>query len=265
MEIFLKAETWLALLTLTFFEVVLGIDNVIFISIVSNKLPVEMRAKARNTGLALAMIVRILLLLGITWVITFTEPLFSLSDIISQSAVDFTGIPNHHFSGRDLILMFGGMFLIAKSTREIGHEMEGEEEIGTSSKAKISVTSIIIQIIFLDIIFSFDSILTAVGLTDQVLIMIVAVVISIGIMMLFSGRISDFIHKHPSMEVLALGFLILIGFMLFLEGLEYDIPKGYMYFAVAFSLLIEFVNIRVRGSSKKKKHKEEQTEEEVHV
>jgi predicted tellurium resistance membrane protein TerC len=265
MEIFLKAETWLALLTLTFFEVVLGIDNVIFISIVSNKLPVELRAKARNTGLALAMIVRILLLLGITWVITFTEPLFSLSDLISQRAVDFLGIPNHHFSGRDLILMFGGMFLIAKSTREIGHEMEGEEELEAGSKARISVTNIIIQIIFLDIIFSFDSILTAVGLTDQVLIMIVAVIISIGIMMLFSGKISDFINKHPSMEVLALGFLILIGFMLFLEGLEYDIPKGYMYFAVAFSLLIEFVNIRVRGSSKKKKHKEQETEEEVHV
>jgi predicted tellurium resistance membrane protein TerC len=266
MEIFLKAETWLALLTLTFFEVVLGIDNVIFISIVSNKLPVEMRAKARNTGLALAMIVRILLLLGITWVITFVEPLFSLSDLISQRAVDFMGIPNHHFSGRDLILMFGGMFLIAKSTREIGHEMEGEEELeGSGAKARVNVTNIIIQIIFLDIIFSFDSILTAVGLTDQVLIMIVAVVISIGIMMLFSGRISDFINKHPSMEVLALGFLILIGFMLFLEGLEYDIPKGYMYFAVAFSLLIEFVNIRVRGSSKKKKHKETETEEEVHV
>jgi predicted tellurium resistance membrane protein TerC len=265
MEIFLKAETWLALLTLTFFEVVLGIDNVIFISIVSNKLPLELRAKARNIGLALAMIVRILLLLGITWVITFTEPLFAVSDIISQKAVDFIGMTDHHFSGRDLILMFGGMFLIAKSTREIGHEMEGEEEIESGGKQKVNVTSIIIQIIFLDIIFSFDSILTAVGLTDQVIIMIVAVVISIGIMMMFSGRISDFIHQHPSMEVLALGFLILIGFMLFLEGWEYDIPKGYMYFAVAFSLLIEFVNIRVRGSSKKKKYKETETEEEAHV
>jgi predicted tellurium resistance membrane protein TerC len=265
MEIFLKAETWLALLTLTFFEVVLGIDNVIFISIVSNKLPVEMRARARNIGLALAMIVRILLLLGITWVITFTEPLFTLSDIISTKVVEMIGMHDHPFSGRDLILMFGGMFLIAKSTREIGHEMEGEEEIASSAKQKVNITSIIIQIIFLDIIFSFDSILTAVGLTDQVLIMIVAVIISIAIMMVFSGRISDFIHQHPSMEVLALGFLILIGFMLFLEGWEYDIPKGYMYFAVAFSLLIEFVNIRVRGSSKKKKHQETETEEEVHV
>jgi predicted tellurium resistance membrane protein TerC len=264
MEIFLKAETWLALLTLTFFEIVLGIDNVIFISIVSNKLPVEMRAKARNTGLALALIVRVLLLLGITWVITFTEPLFTLADIISQRAVDFMGIHNHNFSGRDLILMFGGMFLIAKSTREIGHEMEGEDEIDTSSKARVNVASVIVQIIFLDIIFSFDSILTAIGLTDQVIIMIIAVIISIGIMMVFSGKISEFIQKHPSMEVLALGFLILIGFMLFLEGLEYDIPKGYMYFAVAFSLLIEFVNIRVRGTSKKKKQVVEEPEE-LHV
>jgi predicted tellurium resistance membrane protein TerC len=169
---------------------------------------------------------------------------------------------DHNFSGRDLILMFGGLFLIARSTREIGHEMEGEEEIDTGTKTGVNVSSIIIQIIFLDIIFSFDSILTAVGLTDQVIIMIIAVIISIGIMMVFSGRISEFINKHPSMEVLALGFLILIGFMLFLEGLEYEIPKGYMYFAVAFSLLIEFVNIRVRGSSKKKKHKPVPTEEE---
>jgi predicted tellurium resistance membrane protein TerC len=163
-----------------------------------------------------------------------------------------------------LILMFGGMFLIAKSTREIGHEMEGEDDLDEAPAVKPNVTAIIIQIILLDIIFSFDSILTAVGLTDQVIIMIVAVVISIGIMMLFSGRISEFIQKHPSMEVLALGFLILIGFMLFLEGLDYDIPKGYMYFAVAFSLLIEFVNIRVRGTSKKKR-KPAPTEDDIHV
>jgi predicted tellurium resistance membrane protein TerC len=150
--------------------------------------------------------------------------------------------------------MFGGLFLIAKSTREINHEIEGEEgEDAIETKGKVNVTGIIIQIILLDIIFSFDSILTAVGLTDEVLIMIVAVVISIGIMMIFSGAISDFIHKHPSMEVLALGFLILIGFMLFLEGLEYNIPKGYIYFAVAFSLLIEMVNIRVRNRRKKAK------------
>jgi predicted tellurium resistance membrane protein TerC len=254
MEIFLHAETWLALLTLTFFEVVLGIDNIIFISIVANKLPVEIRAKTRNMGLILALVVRIILLLGITWVISFKEPLFHLSDILGDWLTHKFSDHDHPFSGRDLILMFGGLFLIAKSTREINHEIEGEEgEDAIETKGKVNVTGIIIQIILLDIIFSFDSILTAVGLTDEVLIMIVAVVISIGIMMIFSGAISDFIHKHPSMEVLALGFLILIGFMLFLEGLEYNIPKGYIYFAVAFSLLIEMVNIRVRNRRKKAK------------
>ena len=237
MEIFLTPGAWLALLTLTFFEVVLGIDNIIFISIVSNRLPVEIRAKTRNMGLLLAMVVRIILLLGITWVIGFKEPLFSLFD--------------KEFSGRDLILGFGGLFLIAKSTREINHEMEGEEgDEMDAPKEKINITGVIIQIILLDIIFSFDSILTAVGLTNHVIIMIVAVILSIIIMIIFSGRISDFINRHPSMEVLALGFLILIGFMLFLEGLHYDIPKGYIYFAVAFSLLIEMVNIRVRKRKK---------------
>lgn len=244
MDIFLRPETWLALLTLTFFEVVLGIDNIIFISIVSNRLPVEIRAKTRNFGLFLAMFVRILLLLTITWVMKFKEPLFT---------VPHTFMTPHDLaiSGRDLILILGGLFLIAKSTREINHEMEGEEETIEQGRGKINVTGVIIQIILLDIIFSFDSILTAVGLTDQVIIMIIAVVLSIGIMMVFSGAISDFIQKHPSMEVLALGFLILIGFMLFLEGLHYDIPKGYIYFAVAFSLLIEMVNIRVRNRRKR--------------
>jgi predicted tellurium resistance membrane protein TerC len=246
MEIFLKPETWLALLTLTFFEVVLGIDNIIFISIVSNRLPLEIRAKTRNFGLMLAMLVRILLLLTITWVMKFKDPLFTIpATMLTQHELPI--------SGRDLILIFGGLFLIAKSTREINHEMEGEEETMEQGKGKVNVTGIIIQIILLDIIFSFDSILTAVGLTDTVIIMIIAVVLSIGIMMIFSGRISEFINKHPSMEVLALGFLILIGFMLFLEGLHYDIPKGYIYFAVAFSLLIEMVNIRVRNRRKKAK------------
>jgi predicted tellurium resistance membrane protein TerC len=244
MEIFLRPETWLALLTLTFFEVVLGIDNIIFISIVSNRLPVEIRARTRNFGLMLAMLVRILLLLTITWVMKFKEPIFTVPQMLFVQHE----IP---ISGRDLILIFGGLFLIAKSTREINHEMEGEEDMIEEGKGKVNVTGIIVQIILLDIIFSFDSILTAVGLTDMVIIMIIAVVLSIGIMMVFSGRISDFINKHPSMEVLALGFLILIGFMLFLEGLHYDIPKGYIYFAVAFSLLIEMVNIRVRNRRKK--------------
>src|SRR5688500_14957481 len=243
MEIFLTAEAWLALLTLTFFEVVLGIDNIIFISIVSNRLPVEIRARTRNMGLMLAMAVRILLLLTITWVMKFQEPLFGVPHWISEDA---------SISGRDLILIFGGMFLIAKSTREINHEMEGDEEtLGGGGGKKVNVTGIIVQIMLLDIIFSFDSILTAVGLTNEVIIMIIAVMLSIGIMIIFSGRISDFIHKHPSMEVLALGFLILIGFMIFLEGLGKDIPKGYIYFAVVFSMLIEMVNIRVRDKRKK--------------
>ena len=244
MEIFLKAETWMALLTLTFFEVVLGIDNIIFISIVSNRLPIEIRARTRNIGLLLAMGVRILLLLTITWVMKFKDPLFGVPVWISEDA---------SISGRDLILIFGGMFLIAKSTREINHQTEGEDETlaGNENKKKVDITGIIVQIILLDIIFSFDSILTAVGLTNEVIIMIIAVVLSIGIMIIFSGRISEFINKHPSMEVLALGFLILIGFMIFLEGLDKDIPKGYIYFAVVFSMVIEMVNIRVRNRRKK--------------
>lgn len=245
MEIFLHPETWLALLTLTFFEVVLGIDNIIFISIVSNKLPPEIRGKTRNMGLLLAMGVRILLLLTITWVMKFTEPLFSVPHWMSEDG---------SISGRDLILIFGGMFLIAKSTREINHEMEGEQEsMDEAGPKKVNVTGVIVQIILLDIIFSFDSILTAVGLTNEVIIMIIAVVLSIGIMIIFSGRISDFIHKHPSMEVLALGFLILIGFMIFLEGLAKEVPKGYIYFAIVFSMVIEMINIRVRNRRKKAK------------
>jgi predicted tellurium resistance membrane protein TerC len=246
MDIFLQPEAWIALLTLTFFEVVLGIDNIIFISIVCNRLPVEIRAKTRNFGLVLAMLVRILLLLTITWVMKFKETLFTIPDtLVFQEPIDI--------SGRDLILVFGGLFLIAKSTREINHEMEGEEETMEQGSGKVNVTGVIIQIILLDIIFSFDSILTAVGLTDKVIIMIIAVVLSIGIMIIFSGAISSFIHKHPSMEVLALGFLILIGFMLFLEGLHKEVPKGYIYFAIVFSLLIEMVNIRVRNRRKKAK------------
>lgn len=258
MEIFLHAETWLAVITLTFFEIVLGIDNIIFISIISNRLPIEMRAKTRNMGMLLAMGVRVVLLLGITWVIGFTEPLFVVGDIVPEFMFDFVN-EEHGFSGRDLILGFGGLFLIAKSTKEINHDLEDEgEDPQLITKAKVNVSGVIVQIILIDIIFSFDSILTAVGLTKQVSIMIIAVVISIGIMMVFAGKISEFISKHPSMEVLALGFLILIGFMLFLEGLEYEIPKGYIYFAVAFSLLIEMVNIRVRNRRKKNKAKEKE-------
>lgn len=258
MEIFLKADTWLALLTLCFLEIVLGIDNIIFISIVSNKLPEEQRKRARNTGLFLAMFVRIGFLLCITWIIGFKEPLFAVSDFMSDWLIKFMGFHGDHtFSGRDLILGFGGLFLIAKSTMEINHEMEGEEgdeEDGQKPKHP-TLSATILQIILLDIIFSFDSILTAIGIVDQVIIMIIAVVISIGVMMFFSGNISRFIQQHPSMEVLALGFLILIGFMLFLEALEFVVPKGYIYFAVAFSLLIELTNIRVKKKRSDKKAK----------
>lgn len=253
MEIFLKADAWLALLTLCFLEIVLGIDNIIFISIVSNKLPEEQRRRARNTGLALAMVVRIMFLLGITWIIGFTEPLF----IVPQN---WAMTHELAVSGRDLILGFGGLFLIAKSTMEINHEMEGEDEeedekgIPKKRSSGITLSGTIVQIILLDIIFSFDSILTAVGIVDRdkVIIMIIAVIVSIIVMMFFSGTISRFIQQHPSMEVLALGFLILIGFMLFLEALHYVIPKGYIYFAVAFSMLIELTNIRVRKKRKTK-------------
>lgn len=248
MELFLRADTWIALLTLCFLEIVLGIDNIIFISIVSNKLPEEsQRRKARNIGLLLAMGVRILFLLGITWIISFTEPLFTIP---ANFAIDH----DTSFSGRDLILGFGGLFLIAKSTMEINHEMEGDDEDDEEfKKVATTVSATIVQIILLDIIFSFDSILTAIGVVDHVIIMIIAVIVSIAVMIIFSGRISRFIKDHPSMEVLALGFLILIGFMLFLESLHYVIPKGYIYFAVAFSMLIELTNIRVRKKRQKKR------------
>ena len=243
----MRADTWMALLTLCFLEIILGIDNIIFISIVSNKLPEEgQRRKARNIGLLLAMGVRILFLLGITWIIGFTEPLFTIP-------ANFAVGHDMSFSGRDLILGFGGLFLIAKSTMEINHEMEGDEDEGEGfKKVAATISGTIVQIIMLDIIFSFDSILTAVGVVDHVSIMIIAVIVSIIVMMAFSGRISRFIKEHPSMEVLALGFLILIGFMLFLESLHYVIPKGYIYFAVAFSMIIELTNIRVRKKRRKK-------------
>ncbi|MCG8389725.1 MAG: TerC family protein [Cytophagales bacterium] len=231
MEIFAEPGSWIALLTLTFLEVVLGIDNIIFISIVSNKLPEAQRPKARNIGLALALIFRVVLLLGITWIIGFTQPLFT--------------VLGHEFSGRDIILLAGGLFLIFKSTSEIHHKMEGAAEKHSDSKAN-SLFNVIFQIILLDVIFSFDSILTAVGLTDQLILMILAVIISIIIMMIFAKSISDFIGKHPSLEVLALSFLILIGFMLGIEALGHHVPKGYIYFAVFFSLVVELLNMRVR-------------------
>ncbi len=231
MEIFAQPESWIALLTLTFLEVVLGIDNIIFISIVSNKLPEKDRQKARNIGLLLALVFRVGLLLAITWIIGFTKPLFS--------------VLGYEFSGRDLILLVGGLFLIFKSTMEIGHKMEGEAQQHSGGKVS-SLATVVAQIIVLDVIFSFDSILTAIGLTEELILMIIAVVISIGIMMIFAKNISEFISKHPSLEILALSFLILIGFMLSIEAFGYHVPKGYIYFAVFFSLVVELLNMKIR-------------------
>ncbi len=231
-----QVESLIALLTLTFLEIVLGVDNIIFISIVSNKLPEEQRARARNIGLLLALGFRIALLLGITWIISFTQPLFT---VFEQS-----------FSGRDLILLTGGIFLLFKSTMEIHHKMEGlERGDKNSGGAQATLAAAIGQIVALDIIFSFDSILTAIGLTNNITLMVIAVVIALGVMMAFSGKISSFIAKHPTLEVLALSFLILIGFMLMIEAFGHHVPKGYIYFAVFFSLIVEVLNIRVRKKS----------------
>lgn len=231
MEIFLSPEAWIALLTLTFLEIVLGIDNIIFISIVSNKLPVHQQKKARTLGLVLALVFRILMLLSISWIIGFTEPLFTVFEM--------------DISIRDLILFIGGIFLIFKSTIEIHHKMEGQHD-EKGKKELATFGEVIFQIVALDVIFSFDSILTAIGLTDEVLLMIIAITIAIGVMIAFATKISNFIKKHPTLEVLSLSFLILIGFMLMIEAFEIHVPKGYIYFAVFFSLLVELVNMRIR-------------------
>lgn len=241
-SIFLEPSTWFSILTLTFMEIVLGIDNLIFISISSNKLPVHQQAKARRLGLFFALIFRIILLLSIKWIIDLKDPLFH--------------VLGHGVSGRNLILLAGGLFLLAKSTTEIHHKIEHieEEKEEKTSKVKSTFQSIVIQIILLDIVFSFDSILTAVGLTPHVIIMIIAVVFSMIIMLLFATPVSNFINKHPSLQILALSFLILIGVTLILEGmpdgLGIHVPKGYIYFAIFFSLAIEFLNMRFRKKNK---------------
>jgi len=235
MELFLSLDTWIALLTLTFLEIVLGIDNIIFISIVAGKLPKEDQPRARIIGLSLALIVRIILLLGISWLIGLTDPVLTIYDF--------------KLSWRDIILAVGGLFLIAKSTSEIHHKMEGDEHEMEVKKPK-AFSNAIVQIVLLDIIFSFDSILTAVGLTDEIILMIIAVFLSIIVMMLFAKAISDFVNKHQTLQVLALSFLILIGFMLVVEAIHTHVPKGYIYFAVFFSLMVEVINIRARKKSK---------------
>lgn len=241
-SILAQPESWVALVTLTFLEIVLGVDNIIFISIVSNKLPEEEQGKARTTGLVIALVFRIGMLLGIKWIMGFTTVLFTIPLASWLPSTENIGI-----SGRDLILLVGGLFLIAKSTKEIHHKVDEQgDDSNIVKKASKSLMSVIAQIILLDVIFSFDSILTAVGLTEHIVLMIIAVIISMFIMIIFAGRIASFIQKHPTLEVLALSFLILIGFMLLLESLHQHVAKGYIYFAVAFSLIVEVINIKMR-------------------
>lgn len=226
-------EWFIALLTLTFLEIVLGIDNIIFISILTNKLPKAKQQKGRVLGLTLAMGFRVILLFSLTWMIKhLTTTLFS---VFSFS-----------FSIREIILIAGGLFLLTKSTNEVHQKIEAENMSKESLPGKVNFIGIIIQIGLIDIVFSFDSILTAIGLTDRLHIMIIAVILSILLMMLFSGAIADFIHKNPTLEMLALSFLLLIGFMLILEGFHYKIPKGYIYFSVFFSLFVEGLNMKLR-------------------
>ncbi|HLF76753.1 MAG TPA: TerC family protein [Dehalococcoidia bacterium] len=235
MEWIASPEIWVAFFTLTVLEVVLGIDNVVFISILAGKLPSEEREKARRTGLGLAMGTRILLLLSISWVIGLTKPLFTLFE--------------EEFSGRDIILLVGGLFLLAKSTFEIHEKLEGHEE-HASSKVRASFWAIIAQILVLDVVFSLDSVITAVGTADDVEVMIAAVVIAVMVMMASAGPISEFVEKHPTVKILALSFLLLIGMSLVAEGLEQHLPKGYIYFAMAFSVFVELLNLRLRGQTR---------------
>ena len=239
MEIFLQPDTWVALLTLTFLEIVLGIDNIIFISLVAGRVPKESQKKARLGGLTLALVMRVLLLLSIAWIIGLTKPVLTIASF--------------ELSWRDIILIAGGIFLLVKSTLEIHHKVEGQEENpenGGRSKT-LSFTNAIVQIVLLDLVFSFDSILTAVGLTDEIILMIIAVVIAIIVMMVFAKPVGEFVNNHPTIQILALSFLILIGVMLIVEGAHYHVPKGYIYFAVFFSLAIEMLNMRYRKKNTK--------------
>ena len=224
-------EGWIALLTLTVLEIVLGIDNIVFISILAGKLRSEDRDRARKTGLLLAMFIRLGLLASIVWVMSLTTPLFSAF--------------GNAISGRDLILVIGGLFLMAKSTQEIHEKLEGEEG-HASGKVAASFAAVIVQIMLLDIVFSLDSVITAVGMADDIVVMMLAVVIAVGVMFFSAGTISEFVERHPTVKMLALSFLLLIGVSLIAEGFDQHIPKGYIYFARAFSVFVEMINLRLR-------------------
>lgn len=227
----MSPEAWVAFITLLGLEIVLGIDNIVFISILSGKLPAAERVKARYVGLGLAMFMRIALLFSLVWVIRLTEPLFSVFA--------------HPVSGRDLILIIGGLFLIAKSTHEIHQKLEGEEG-HSSSRIRPSFANVIIQIMLLDLVFSLDSVITAVGMVEDISIMVSAVVVAVAFMMFFAAPISHFVERHPTFKMLALSFLLLIGFTLVAEGWGKHIPKGYIYFSMAFSIFVEILNMKLR-------------------
>ncbi|GAB3304058.1 TerC family protein [Hymenobacter tenuis] len=238
-SVFSNPETWVSLLTLTFMEIVLGIDNIIFISIIVSRLPRDQQKRGRTIGLMLALLFRIGLLLSISWIVGLKAPLFSLPLPWMEGGWSVTG--------RDLILLGGGLFLIGKSTTEIHTKLQGEEEDEHGNKGGTATMShIIFQIILIDIVFSFDSILTAVGLVDNVLIMILAVILSMAVMMIFSGIVADFVNRNPTIKMLALSFLIMIGVMLVMEAFHKEIEKGYIYFAMFFSLIVEVLNMRLR-------------------
>ena len=236
MEWLTQPEAWIALATLTALEIVLGIDNIVFISILVSRVPTKQRNKARIIGLALAMISRILLLLSLKWIMTLTKPFFSVF--------------NEPFSGRDIILIIGGLFLFGKSTLEIHHSLEGMEKDESKKSAPATFFSVLFQIMVLDVIFSLDSVITAVGMAEHLAVMILAIVIAVGVMMLSAKAIGNFIDAHPTIKMLALSFLILIGVTLVAEGLRFHIPKGYIYFAMAFSVFVEFLNMKVRDRTR---------------
>lgn len=235
MEWISDPQIWIALVTLTILEIVLGIDNIVFISILSGKLPKQRQPSARRLGLGLAMITRVGLLLSLTWIMRLTAPLLSIF--------------GQEISGRDLILIVGGLFLLAKSTHEIHDKLEGEQERETTRRAP-SFAGVIVQILILDLVFSLDSVITAVGMVQEVGVMIAAVMLAVVVMMFSASGISNFVNRHPTVKMLALSFLLLIGVTLIADGLGQHIPKGYIYFAMAFSVFVEMLNLRIRGSTK---------------
>ncbi|MBK9333656.1 MAG: TerC family protein [Ignavibacteria bacterium] len=236
-EIFANPDTYVSLLTLTFLEIVLGIDNIIFISILTGKLPADQQNKGRIVGLSLALVFRVGLLMMISWIAGLIYPILTIFGF--------------SFSGRDLILIAGGLFLLVKSTLEIHNKIEGAEE-GLDKQVKHNFWNIIIQIILIDLVFSLDSVITAVGLVNNLTIMVIAIIISMIVMIIFAKTVSDFIHKHPTIKMLALSFLLMIGLLLLVEGFHVEVPKGYVYFAMLFSFLVEMLNIKMRNRAKKK-------------